>query len=160
PRRTRSRSTARPSGRSPSTSSSGSAPRTRRADCTVEIFRAPSARACAGRRRAPAHLTRVRRSAWLARPPLVPFPRRRMARNLPPEMRPVVAALLFDEPYYIEINEARWAMARPVVERLRPLLPGGLASCADVGSGPGWFAQRLAHLGLTVTGLEGRGDLV
>jgi len=27
-------------------------------------------------------------------------------------MRPAVAALLFDEPYYIEINEARWAMAR------------------------------------------------
>ena len=70
-----------------------------------------------------------------------------------------MAALLFDEPYYIEINEARWAMARPVVERLRASLPGGLTTCADVGAGPGWFAEQLAKLGLTVTGLEGRSDL-
>lgn len=71
-----------------------------------------------------------------------------------------MAALLFDEPYYIEINEARWAMARPVIERLRSVLPGGLTTCADVGAGPGWFGQQLARLGLSVTGLEGRADLV
>ena len=70
-----------------------------------------------------------------------------------------VPALLFDEPYYLEINEARWALAQRVIGDLTPRVPGGLATCVDVGSGPGWFAERLHGLGLRVTGVEGRREL-
>ena len=71
-----------------------------------------------------------------------------------------MSPLLFDEPYYIEINEARWAMARRAIDSLRRQAPGGLTTCADVAAGPGWFSERLAGLGLDVTGIEGRAELV
>jgi len=70
-----------------------------------------------------------------------------------------VPPLLFDEPYYLEINEARWALAQRVIGVLAAQTPGGLTTCVDVGSGPGWFAERLAGLGLNVTGVEGRQEL-
>lgn len=67
--------------------------------------------------------------------------------------------LLFDEPYYARINEARWAAASALLDRLAA---AGTTSrtCLDVGSGPGWFAERLVARGLEVVGLEGRADLV
>jgi SAM-dependent methyltransferase len=68
-----------------------------------------------------------------------------------------MSAELFDQPYYLEINEARWRAAEEILNRL-----GGqrLRSCVDVGAGPGWFAGRLTARGLAVTGLEGREELV
>ena len=68
-------------------------------------------------------------------------------------------SLLFDEPYYIEINEARWTLAASVIQTLQRQRSGGLTTCLDVGSGPGWFAERLVGLGLDVIGVEGRADL-
>lgn len=70
-----------------------------------------------------------------------------------------MSSLLFDEPYYIEINEARWSLAASVIAALHGQRPGGLTTCLDVGSGPGWFAERLVGLGLEVVGAEGRADL-
>ncbi|EJZ20298.1 class I SAM-dependent methyltransferase [Rhizobium sp. Pop5] len=61
----------------------------------------------------------------------------------------------FDEPYYIEINRARWAMAEAVLDRLPRL-----DRCIDVGCGPGWFSERLVKRGLDVLGLDGRDELV
>lgn len=69
-------------------------------------------------------------------------------------------SLLFDEPYYLEINDARWAVVRPVIGDLAARVPGGLRSCLDVGCGPGWFAERLSGVGLSVTGIEGRRELL
>ena len=62
---------------------------------------------------------------------------------------------LFSQPYYIEINEARWA----AVERILADLPD-LKTCIDVGCGPGWFADRLVRRGLVVLGVDGRMELV
>lgn len=63
---------------------------------------------------------------------------------------------LFDEPYYIQINEARWAMAERVLREIRDECGVVLTSCLDVGCGPGWFSQRLATFGLNVVGVDGR----
>lgn len=71
-----------------------------------------------------------------------------------------MSTLLFDEPYYIEINEARWDLARRVIAELRAQVPGGLRSAVDVGCGPGWFSERLVGVGLEVVGAEGRPDLL
>lgn len=71
-----------------------------------------------------------------------------------------MSTLLFDEPYYIEINEARWDLARRVIEELQARLPGGLRSAVDVGCGPGWFSERLVGVGLSVVGAEGRPELL
>jgi SAM-dependent methyltransferase len=65
--------------------------------------------------------------------------------------------MLFDEPYYLEINQARWDA---VAEELRAWVRRGDRSCLDVGCGPGWFAGRLAGLGLDVLGVDGRPRLV
>lgn len=66
--------------------------------------------------------------------------------------------MLFDEPYYIEINEARWAAAARLLEALRPL---DLRSAYDLGCGPGWFAARLAQeCGFDVLGLDARAENV
>lgn len=69
-------------------------------------------------------------------------------------------SLLFDEPYYLAINDVRWELARRVIGELAADTPGGLRTCADVGCGPGWFAERLSGIGLAVTGVEGRQELV
>jgi SAM-dependent methyltransferase len=68
-----------------------------------------------------------------------------------------MSAELFDQPYYLEINEARWRAAEEILDQLRH---ERLQSCIDVGAGPGWFAARLTARGLSVIGLEGREELV
>lgn len=66
--------------------------------------------------------------------------------------------MLFDEPYYIEINEARWVAAARLLEALRPL---NLHSAYDLGCGPGWFAARLVQeCGFDVLGLDARTENV
>lgn len=67
-----------------------------------------------------------------------------------------MSVVLFDEPYYIRINEARWAVAKQLLVGIQDQCEVQLKTCLDVGSGPGWFTQRLATLGLAVEGLEGR----
>lgn len=63
--------------------------------------------------------------------------------------------MLFDEPYYIEINHARWSAATRVISSL-----SGLKTCVDVGCGLGWFAEKLSSAGLRVHGLDGRQELI
>jgi 2-polyprenyl-3-methyl-5-hydroxy-6-metoxy-1,4-benzoquinol methylase len=67
----------------------------------------------------------------------------------------MTTSTLFDLPIYEEINEARWAVAERTLDALAAAGPA-LRTCLDVGSGVGWFAQRLRGRGLTVRGLEGR----
>lgn len=67
--------------------------------------------------------------------------------------------LLFDAPFYLAINEARWT----VLQRLLAIAKAEIApikSVIDLGAGPGWFAGRLADAGYDVLGLEGRPELV
>lgn len=64
--------------------------------------------------------------------------------------------ILFDELYYTQINEARWAAAVKVLHEIPSRAGLALSTCLDVGCGPGWFSQRLAALGLRVEGLDGR----
>jgi SAM-dependent methyltransferase len=63
--------------------------------------------------------------------------------------------MYFDQPYYIEINHARWMVAQSVLSRLIPK-PN---TCIDVGCGPGWFSDRLLELGFKVIGIDGRREL-
>lgn len=63
--------------------------------------------------------------------------------------------ILFDQPYYIEINEARWTSAERIISSL-PVIE----TCIDAGCGPGWFAERLVSMGLMVVGIDGRVELV
>lgn len=70
-----------------------------------------------------------------------------------------MSGLLFDEPYYLEINEARWSVAASAIAALRSDPGIDLKTCIDVGSGPGWFAERLVELGLDVSAIEGRPEL-
>jgi SAM-dependent methyltransferase len=63
--------------------------------------------------------------------------------------------VLFDDAYYIQINEARWRAAEKMLDLL-----GRPGSCLDAGCGPGWFAQRLVARGWSVTGTDGRDDLL
>lgn len=62
--------------------------------------------------------------------------------------------MLFDQPYYLEINEARWAAAEKMLASLPPI-----ETCLDIGCGPGWFAERLVQRGYRVYGVEGRAEL-
>lgn len=68
-----------------------------------------------------------------------------------------MSAELFDQPYYLEINEARWRAAEAILDCLGNQR---LRTCIDAGAGPGWFAARLTARGLAVLGLEGREELV
>jgi SAM-dependent methyltransferase len=63
--------------------------------------------------------------------------------------------VLFDERFYVEINQARWSTAARILDRLP-----GIRTCLDVGCGPGWFADKLCHRGLAVVGVDGRAELV
>jgi SAM-dependent methyltransferase len=63
--------------------------------------------------------------------------------------------ILFDRPFYIEINEARWIMAKGILGQLP-----GIKTCLDVGCGPGWFSARLLKMGYGVVGIDGRDELV
>lgn len=65
--------------------------------------------------------------------------------------------LLFDEPYYLEINEARWAVVTHMLRAVRRTAE--VQGVLDLGCGPGWFARRLVDAGLEVVGLEGRPEL-
>jgi SAM-dependent methyltransferase len=67
---------------------------------------------------------------------------------------------LFDEPYYLAINRARWVVAERTLEGLRDAGGARLRTCLDVGCGPGWFSERLAARGLEVVGLDGRAATV
>jgi trans-aconitate methyltransferase len=62
--------------------------------------------------------------------------------------------MLFDQPYYLEINEARWTAAEKILDALP-----ALETCLDIGCGPGWFAERLVQRGYRVFGAEGRAEL-
>lgn len=66
--------------------------------------------------------------------------------------------LLFDQPFYLAINEARW----PVFERLLAAArqTGPIDSVLDMGCGPGWFAERMSASGLDVLGVDARVQLV
>lgn len=66
--------------------------------------------------------------------------------------------MLFDQPYYLEINEARWKVLRRMLSAVRRAVP--IDTIHDLGCGPGWFAARMADIGLDVLGLEGRAELV
>ncbi len=68
--------------------------------------------------------------------------------------------MLFDEPYYIAINQARWAVAENVLNQLRIYQGLSFTNCIDVGCGPGWFSEKLVNWGVNVIGLEGRQELV
>ncbi len=64
------------------------------------------------------------------------------------------ATTLFDQDYYIEINEARWQAALAILSGLPEI-----RTCLDAGAGPGWFAAKLSALGYSVVGVEGRPEL-
>lgn len=68
--------------------------------------------------------------------------------------------LLFDEPYYLQINEARWSVANDVLETLINTGRAPINTCIDIGCGPGWFTERIHRMGIHVRGLEGRKELV
>lgn len=69
-----------------------------------------------------------------------------------------MAGLLFDEPFYLAINEARWTVFRHMLSAARRVVDIG--AVLDAGCGPGWFAERLAGLGLDVLGVDGRSELI
>ncbi len=68
--------------------------------------------------------------------------------------------MLFDEPYYININEARWTVAEKVINEIKFKNGLDLSNCIDVGCGPGWFAQKLVSWGAAVEGIDGRMELI
>jgi SAM-dependent methyltransferase len=69
--------------------------------------------------------------------------------------------MLFDDPYYIEINEARWLAAEKILKDLASSMEQtGFSDCIDIGCGPGWFTQKLLRWASTVRGLEGRPEIV
>lgn len=67
--------------------------------------------------------------------------------------------LLFDEPYYAAINEARWRTLQRLLQ-IAEAHVGSIADVNDLGAGPGWFAARLSETGRAVRGYEGRAHLV
>ncbi|ELR97719.1 bifunctional 2-polyprenyl-6-hydroxyphenol methylase/3-demethylubiquinol 3-O-methyltransferase UbiG [Gloeocapsa sp. PCC 73106] len=68
--------------------------------------------------------------------------------------------LLFDQSYYISINEARWQVCEAILKEIQSKQQITLNTCLDVGCGPGWFADKLVRLGLKVQGVDGRDDLI
>jgi SAM-dependent methyltransferase len=68
----------------------------------------------------------------------------------------MAATTLFDEAFYLRINEARWAAAERLLAQVERASAVTLRSCLDVGCGVGWFTARLATRGLRVEGLDGR----
>lgn len=67
--------------------------------------------------------------------------------------------MLFDEPFYQAVNEARWSALRRLMEITNAQI-GPIKSVTDMGAGPGWFAARLTEAGHDVLALEGRAELV
>jgi 2-polyprenyl-3-methyl-5-hydroxy-6-metoxy-1,4-benzoquinol methylase len=68
--------------------------------------------------------------------------------------------MLFDEPYYIDINHARWTVVETILNAIKQKNEIELSSCLDVGCGPGWFSRKLVDRGLSVIGIDGRLELV
>lgn len=68
--------------------------------------------------------------------------------------------MLFDQPYYIKINKARWHMAEKILNEIQRGQEERLQSCIDVGCGPGWFTKRLLAYGFSVVGIDGRDELI
>ena len=68
--------------------------------------------------------------------------------------------MLFDKPYYLRINEARWAVAEKVLNEIKINNGLDLSNCLDVGCGPGWFTQKLITRGVTVEGIDGRTEVI
>lgn len=68
--------------------------------------------------------------------------------------------MLFDQSYYIKINETRWSIAENVLNEIRYNNRQEISTCIDAGCGPGWFTEKLVNCGLTAIGLEGRLELV
>lgn len=67
--------------------------------------------------------------------------------------------MLFDQDYYLSINEARWQVAKTILAELTA--QGiSLQTCLDVGCGPGWFTAKLEKLDLLVQGIDGRQELL
>lgn len=66
--------------------------------------------------------------------------------------------LLFDQPFYLAINRARWSVFKELLAAARQA--GPITSVLDAGCGPGWFAKRLAAAGLEVLGVDARPELV
>lgn len=68
--------------------------------------------------------------------------------------------MLFDQSYYLSINEARWQVCELILKDIQKQNQLSLNTCLDIGCGPGWFADKLVNLGLKVKGVEGRPELV
>lgn len=68
--------------------------------------------------------------------------------------------MLFDQEYYLSINQARWQVVSEILQQLSNQPEFSLATCLDVGCGPGWFAAKLVELGLQVQGIDGREELI
>jgi 2-polyprenyl-3-methyl-5-hydroxy-6-metoxy-1,4-benzoquinol methylase len=68
--------------------------------------------------------------------------------------------MLFDEPYYIDINQARWTIAEKILNEIKLKNGIQLSSCLDAGCGPGWFAEKLVNWGIAVNGIDGRSELI
>jgi SAM-dependent methyltransferase len=66
--------------------------------------------------------------------------------------------LLFDQPYYLAINHARWTVFEDLLRAARQA--GQIHSVLDAGCGPGWFADRLNQAGLEVLGVDARIELI
>lgn len=69
-----------------------------------------------------------------------------------------MAELLFDQPFYLAINHARWTVFEQLLAVARQA--GPIESVLDAGCGPGWFADRLAGAGLEVLGVDARIELI
>ncbi len=67
--------------------------------------------------------------------------------------------MLFDEPFYQSINEARWGALAHLLAIADEHI-GHIDDLLDLGCGPGWFAARLSQAGRRVHGLDGRIELV
>ncbi len=67
--------------------------------------------------------------------------------------------MLFDEPYYLAINEQRWTALARMLDLARE---AGVAldEIIDLGCGPGWFSARLASTGSRVRGYDARPELI
>jgi SAM-dependent methyltransferase len=68
---------------------------------------------------------------------------------------PLPPGAAFDRDFYLAINEARWAVAAPTLAALPKH-----RTCLDVGCGVGWFAEKLAAVGLDVRAIDGRTENV
>ncbi len=67
--------------------------------------------------------------------------------------------MLFDEPFYQAINEARWGALQCMLATVEEQI-GRVEDLLDLGCGPGWFAARLSAEGRCVRGLDGRIELI